>query len=455
MAQLDALRNAGGAAGVQENEAVVRFRRRHGGLSFREEGNLPGGKDGPLVTGHERFQARIGDEQRGLRVLHHEGKAFGRVGRIQGLIGAPGLEDGQRGDAHVFVAADDDGHHAAGFHDAFDVRGEPVRELVELGIGEQRALVGDGEVVGMGGDVFPEQVDEGLVQVEVDGPRVEAFHLGHLLVRCEDEVLHGLRFLQGMEAGGETVRELLQNAFGILLGPIEDGHLVFRPAEEGVDPVREFLRRLFRGTLQAHGTVQFQLGRTVGVRVCAVLVCAMLARAFRLFCHAVEEFLRRLVRRPFQIDGAFRRLAVGEAEAGLRVAGPYGQGQSERRGDLEVLVLARGKGEADFPGRSFLTVQHVGNQTGFQLRRLGEGVDEPLTVLFECRFGCAHLFYHFLYCTLVWHKRARSLPQKPIWNAMFEALITLALAAVAIWLLVDSAVEFTQESQDDSLATQH
>ena len=45
--------------------------------------------------------------------------------------------------------------------------------------------------------------------------------------------------------------------------------------------------------------------------------------------------------------------------------------------------------------------------------------------------------------------------QKPIWNAMFEALITLALAAVAIWLLVDSAVEFTQESQDDSLATQH
>ena len=33
-------------------------------------------------------------------------------------------------------------------------------------------------------------------------------------------------------------------------------------------------------------------------------------------------------------------------------------------------------------------------------------------------------------------------------------LITLALAAVAIWLLVDSAVEFIQDSQEDSLATE-
>ena len=38
---------------------------------------------------------------------------------------------------------------------------------------------------------------------------------------------------------------------------------------------------------------------------------------------------------------------------------------------------------------------------------------------------------------------------------MIGNLITMALAALAIWLLVDSAVEFTQESQDDSLATQH
>jgi hypothetical protein len=34
-------------------------------------------------------------------------------------------------------------------------------------------------------------------------------------------------------------------------------------------------------------------------------------------------------------------------------------------------------------------------------------------------------------------------------------LITLALAALAIWLLVDSAVEFVQDSQDENtLATE-
>ena len=37
---------------------------------------------------------------------------------------------------------------------------------------------------------------------------------------------------------------------------------------------------------------------------------------------------------------------------------------------------------------------------------------------------------------------------------MFGYLITLALAALAIWLLVDSAVEFVREGQDNPLATE-
>lgn len=39
-------------------------------------------------------------------------------------------------------------------------------------------------------------------------------------------------------------------------------------------------------------------------------------------------------------------------------------------------------------------------------------------------------------------------------SAMFEFIITLALAALAIWLLVDSAVEFTQDTRDDIPATE-
>ena len=39
-------------------------------------------------------------------------------------------------------------------------------------------------------------------------------------------------------------------------------------------------------------------------------------------------------------------------------------------------------------------------------------------------------------------------------SAMTGYLITLGLAALAIWLLVDSAVEFVQDSQEDTLATE-
>ena len=37
---------------------------------------------------------------------------------------------------------------------------------------------------------------------------------------------------------------------------------------------------------------------------------------------------------------------------------------------------------------------------------------------------------------------------------MIGTLITLALAALAIWLLVDSAVEFVNDGQEDTLATE-
>ena len=37
---------------------------------------------------------------------------------------------------------------------------------------------------------------------------------------------------------------------------------------------------------------------------------------------------------------------------------------------------------------------------------------------------------------------------------MFGIIITLALAALVIWLLVDSAVEFVNDSREDPLATE-
>ena len=46
-------------------------------------------------------------------------------------------------------------------------------------------------------------------------------------------------------------------------------------------------------------------------------------------------------------------------------------------------------------------------------------------------------------------------PRKPInKSAMSEVIITLALAALAIWLLLDSAIEYIRDGQDDTLATE-
>ena len=63
-----------------------------------------------------------------------------------------------------------------------------------------------------------------------------------------------------------------------------------------------------------------------------------------------------------------------------------------------------------------------------------------------------HFFY---YCALVWYNRPVLLHlrnKNP--SAMIGNMITLALAALAVWLLVDSAVEFVRDGQEDTLATE-
>ena len=37
---------------------------------------------------------------------------------------------------------------------------------------------------------------------------------------------------------------------------------------------------------------------------------------------------------------------------------------------------------------------------------------------------------------------------------MFEMILTLGLAALAIWLLLDSVVEYVRDGQEDTLATE-
>ena len=54
-----------------------------------------------------------------------------------------------------------------------------------------------------------------------------------------------------------------------------------------------------------------------------------------------------------------------------------------------------------------------------------------------------------------WHKGTLPLSlETKNGNAMFEIIVTLGLAAFAIWLLLDSAVEYIRDGQEDTLATE-
>ena len=56
---------------------------------------------------------------------------------------------------------------------------------------------------------------------------------------------------------------------------------------------------------------------------------------------------------------------------------------------------------------------------------------------------------------MIWHNGALPLPLETKNEcAMFEIITTLGLAAFAIWLLLDSAIEYVWDGQEDTLATE-
>ncbi len=58
-------------------------------------------------------------------------------------------------------------------------------------------------------------------------------------------------------------------------------------------------------------------------------------------------------------------------------------------------------------------------------------------------------------CAVIWHNIALPLPlETKNESAMFEIVVTLGLAAFAIWLLLDSAIEYIRDGQEDTLATE-
>ena len=74
----------------------------------------------------------------------------------------------------------------------------------------------------------------------------------------------------------------------------------------------------------------------------------------------------------------------------------------------------------------------------------------------EARFTLELVYSLVLFsCAVLWHKVWLPLsPETKKGNVMFEIVVTLGLAAFAIWLLLDSAVEYIRDGQEDTLATE-
>ncbi len=181
----DALGPAGGAGGEVDIGQVL-GRERHGGRVHRlggrvhlideEQGQRVGGGEGGLQSG-------VGEKEDGLGVLDHLRQALGRVGGVEGKVGAAGLEDGEQGDDELDGALESESDGRIRANATCDEQmGELVGAGVELRVGE--ALLGElqGDGVGVLGDDAGEAVDEGGVAGEGRGGAVEVDEDGAALV---------------------------------------------------------------------------------------------------------------------------------------------------------------------------------------------------------------------------------------------------------------------------------
>ena len=152
---------AGSAAGVQQEEKILRYRLCRGlsGVQFPDIRRL---EHRTVVVFQYGEKILVGQQHPRVGVLHHEGQPLGRVRRVQREICATGLDCAQRGYHHVFVAPQHDAHHAFRRHLGFDVCGQVIRQQVDLPICQTYIFVYECKMVRSCFDLMAEGVQNGL-----------------------------------------------------------------------------------------------------------------------------------------------------------------------------------------------------------------------------------------------------------------------------------------------------
>ncbi|CAN2534207.1 hypothetical+protein [Methylocapsa aurea] len=144
MADADALRPSGGAGGIDHIGEVLRRR------AWRGVRCALFGDHGPIGVEPKRrdclrqtlAQMLLGQDERRRGVGDHVGDAVSRIVRIDGQIGAAGLQHAEQSDDHLEGALDakaDD--HIRADAERLQMMRQPIGAFVQLAIGELRAFI--------------------------------------------------------------------------------------------------------------------------------------------------------------------------------------------------------------------------------------------------------------------------------------------------------------------------
>ena len=232
-----ALRDAGGAGRVQEDEQVLRSGTFRDGARG-QRGDIRGVQDRASIGSDQGPVLRIGNEQFRRSVPDHEVQAPLGIGRIQRLVGATGLEGAEGGHGHVLAAADQDGD------DVFpseaqrsNVRGDPVGHLIQFLVCQRLASIAHRRGVRPLGGLGPEQGHDRLRGIHREGIGIETVQELLLFLVDERDAVHRTVLEHSPQhlrhRAGEALHEFLavqglvvldEDAFGRFPAVDEDAH---------------------------------------------------------------------------------------------------------------------------------------------------------------------------------------------------------------------------------------
>ena len=232
--KLYALRDTGGAGGVDQQEQILRI----DGCRFCPVGGLRPGQGCQLRDAKaaarkvlEMFQARhkavIHKDEFCIRILCHKRQAFIGIIGIQGLIGAAGLQHAKGGNDHVFRAPDKDCHGVSAPQSLLrKVMGNAIRKVIHFCVGIGALLVNHCDIVRAFGCLLSEELHNGRFAVVVMGGIVEFVQPFQCFCGDNTDLRQGCRTGKAQENLPPGKHEFTDEVLGILGSIVRNGQVL-------------------------------------------------------------------------------------------------------------------------------------------------------------------------------------------------------------------------------------